>query len=341
MCVWCAYSGTQEAAPILWQSVRDIEGLWAGFYTGMVTQFQGKLHWKKCVGHTGLWKEQFDFSQLPGVCGLMHSRTNSGGDGHFAHPYVGCHGTVAAISQGTTGIYADKIERFIQAGNDLLDKGWSFVDAQFNPEQQYKILLKDGSRVPLSEIAVSVVEDEYLRNHDIVAALRSEASSLLEESATLFLFADQPGLIGFINVDQHLVWQRRKEEVFASVTTLGLPDGYGTEIPGNSVGLISPNGILVEPIDDDIFTLDNRIPKQALDAFRTYLLAHPGSLLGTVVDAALAPLFPHQTLEYRAVTAYRILETLAQNGEIQMTEYFLKGSTGVDGRIFRLSIPTR
>lgn len=336
MCVWCAYSGNKEAAPILWNSVHDIEGIWAGFYTGMVCECQGEFHWRKCVGHTGIWKDQFDFGELPGTCGMLHSRTDSGGDQRFAHPFVGCHRMVAAISQGSTGIFSNCTDRFIQAGNELLDKGWTFDGAEHNPGRQYKIHLKDGSRVPLSEIATSVVEDEYLRSHDIIASLRAEASRLPEESATIFLFADKPGIIGFINVNQRIVWQRRPGEVFASVTTLGLPDGFGTEIPGNTIGTISPDGIHVESIDDALFPIDNRIPKGALTAFRNYVKEHPGALLGHVVDGALAPLFPHQSLEYRAVTGYRILETLVQNNEITMSEAFTAGSTGVEGRVFKL-----
>jgi len=336
MCVWSAYSGTEEAAPLLWKSVHDIEGIWAGFYTGIVTQKDGRLFWRKCEGHTGLWKEQFDFTQIPGTCGMMHSRTNSGGDARFAHPYMACHHVVGAISQGCTGMYSDCIGRFVEAGNELLDKGFSFDDADNNPRQNYKILLKDGSRVPLSEIATSVIEEEYMRTGDVLGALRHEICRLPEESATMFLFADKPGLIAFINVNQHLVWQRRAGQVFMSVTTLGLPGGYGCEIPGNSIGYVTPSEIHIEPIDDSVFTIDNQLPAGALTAFREYLISHPGVLLGNVVDGALAPLFAHNALEYRAALGYRMLETLVQNNEIRLEEEVMKGSTGVDGRVFRL-----
>ena len=89
MCVWCAYAGDQQAAPLLWESLRKIEGLWGGYYTGLVTMDENGLHWEKCVGCTEVWQKQFQLKDFPGCAGLAHSRTPSGGDEHRAHPFVG------------------------------------------------------------------------------------------------------------------------------------------------------------------------------------------------------------------------------------------------------------
>ena len=37
MCVWSAYAGRKQAAPIILEALKRTEGYWAGFYTGIAT----------------------------------------------------------------------------------------------------------------------------------------------------------------------------------------------------------------------------------------------------------------------------------------------------------------
>ena len=60
MCVWSAYAGKKQAAPILLEALKKTEGYWAGFYTGMATCENGVLHFAKCPGHTGFFEKNFD-----------------------------------------------------------------------------------------------------------------------------------------------------------------------------------------------------------------------------------------------------------------------------------------
>ena len=43
MCVWSAYAGKKQAAPIMLEAINKTEGFWAGFYTGLATCHEGKL----------------------------------------------------------------------------------------------------------------------------------------------------------------------------------------------------------------------------------------------------------------------------------------------------------
>ena len=109
MCVWSAYAGKKEAAPLLLEALKKTEGYWAGYYTGIAVCSSSKeINFAKCVGHTGVWEERFNVADLPGNTGIAHSRTNSGGDDNFAHPYVGTEGIVALVSQGSVGIFGEE-----------------------------------------------------------------------------------------------------------------------------------------------------------------------------------------------------------------------------------------
>jgi len=334
MCVWSAYAGNKSAAPLLWESLRRIEGIWAGFYTGLVTLADDGLHWKKCVGCTEVWQKQYRLDDFPGCAGLIHSRTASGGDANRAHPFIGADGVVALVSQGSSGIFKDNVEKFTACGNAMLARGRKCRSA-IKEEATRSFILTDGTRASMSDIVVNAVEEQYLLHGDPVRAMKSVCSSLPEESATIFLFRDRPGFIGFVNVNQHVVYDFEDDGVWLSVTSLGVP-GCAAEIPGNSVGFVTATGEFHrERLTEDYPPIDTRIPEKALPAFRAAIKENPGLSLGKLCDIAVRPLFEHRSLEYRAVTAYRMLETLAAAGEIRFEPELVPGWKDVPGRIFR------
>ena len=314
MCVWCAYAGKREAAPLLWDSLKRIEGIWGGYYTGMVVNDGKQLNWKKCAGHMGIWESRFSLNDLPGTTGLIHSRTASGGDDRRSHPFVGINSEVALVSQGSFGIF--QRDPFIACGNRMLAEGRKCRSAV--ADKTTLPTLSDGTQVCMSDIVVNAVEAEYLKHRDPMAAMLTVCSVLTEESSTIFLFRDRPGFIGFVNANQHVVYDFEQDGVYLSVTRIGLP-GYGTEIPGNSAGYVTADGELYRrPLGKLYQPIDTRIPGGALDAFREYLQQYPRVLLSEVCDKAVRPLLRHEMLEYRAVTAYNILETFYFAGHIKM-----------------------
>ena len=338
MCVWSAYAGDQQAVPLLWESLRKIEGVWGGFYTGLVTMDDGGLHWEKCIGCTEVWQRQYRLEDFPGCAGLIHSRTLSGGGANRAHPFVGANGIVALVSQGSSGIFKDSTAAFTARANEMLARGRKCRSAvPENPDDAARVfMLTDGTRASMSDIVVNAVEEQYLQHGDPVRAMKSVCSSLPEESATIFLFRDRPGFIGFVNVSQHVVCDFEEHSVWLSVTSLGVP-GYAMEIPGNSVGFATVSGEFHrERLTEDYPAIDTRIPEKALPAFRAAIKEHPGLTLGKLCDLAIRPLFAHTTLEYCAVTAYRMLETLANAGAIRFEPTLVPGWEEVPGRIFRI-----
>ena len=197
-------------------------------------------------------------------------------------------------------------------------------------------VLTDGTRASMADICVNAVEEQYLLHGDPVRAMKTVRNSLPSESGSIFLFRDRPGLIGFVNVNQHVVCDFEADSVRLSVTSLGVP-GYAMEIPGNSVGYVTAAGEFHrELLSEDYPVIDTRIPERALPAFRAAVRENPGLTLGKLCDLAIRPLFPHSTLEYRAVTAYRMLETLVQAGEVRFEPELVPGWEGVPGRIFRI-----
>ena len=338
MCVWSAYAGDRQAAPLLWESLRKIEGVWGGFYTGLVTMDEQGLHWEKCAGCTEVWQKQFSLKNFPGCAGMIHSRTLSGGGADRAHPFVGADGVVAAVSQGSAGLFKDEAPKFIACANAMLARGRKCRSAipEVSEDAARIFMLTDGTRASMSDIVVNAVEEQYLQHGDPVRAMKSVCGMLPEESATIFLFRDRPGFLGFVNVNQRVVCDFEEHAVWLSVTSLGVP-GYAMEVPGNSVGFVTASGEFHrERLSGSYPVIDTRIPEKAVGAFRTAVRENPGLSLGKLCDLAICPLFEHVSLEYRAVTAYRALETLVREGEIRLEETLTPGWNNIPGRVFRI-----
>ena len=335
MCVWSAYAGKDEAAPLLWDSLRRIEGVWGGFYTGLVTMDEKGLHWEKCVGCTEVWQKQYQLKDFPGHAGLIHSRTQSGGDAHRAHPFIGAEGIVALVAQGSGGIFKDNTAAFTDCANAMLARGRKCRSAV--PEEASRTFtLTDGTSASMSDIVVNAVEEQYLQHGDPVRAMKTACGSLPQESAMIFLFRDRPGFIGFVNVNQRVVCDFEEDSVWLSVTSLGVP-GYAMEIPGNSVGFVTAAGEFHrERFSENCPEIDTRIPEKVLPVFRSAIRENPGLTLGPLCDLAVRPLFPHTALEYCAVTAWRALEILVRAGEIRFEPASVPGCQGIPGRIFRI-----
>ena len=53
MCVIAGYMGNKQAAPVLLKMLQQEEGLGGGYYSGIATIHEGKLHYEKVVGDAG------------------------------------------------------------------------------------------------------------------------------------------------------------------------------------------------------------------------------------------------------------------------------------------------
>lgn len=336
MCVWSAYAGKKQAAPILLDALKKTEGFWAGFYTGMAVCSDGKLAFEKCVGHTGIFEEQFDLAKIAGCTGIAHSRTNSGGGADRAHPYVGTEGIVALISQGSIGVFADDLSHYSEVARRLYDSGRrlrSGCDPQLvRPNPAF--IMPDGNQVALSDIVVNEIEVEYMKHGDMIKAMRSASSYMLEESCSICIFADKPGVIGFINMNQRVGYSFEEDGVYMGTTQGAFPGAF-MEIPGNSVGYVTADGVYHrEELGN--FKINSTIPDGIVPAMIACLKENPGLLLGNLCDQAVRPCgFVKGELDYHAVAAYRALETLVAADMVRYEEVFSPGSTGIDGRSFR------
>lgn len=334
MCTWSAYTGKKAAAEILWNSLRKVEGVWGGFYTGLATVDDGKIHCLKTLGCTDVWKEKFDLSSLPGCTGIAHSRTNSSGDTRWSHPFSGTNGNICLISQGCSGVFSDGNAAFEKVGNMLLEEGKKFSSADFDTETRYPVL-SDGSQVHVSDVAAQAVEYYYEKLNDPVKALREAFRQLPEEASSVVIFKDRPGVLGFANTNQRMVYQFQDDGVLLSISTFGFEHACGTEIPPNSAGIVTSDSIVIEKLDSR-YQPSYDVPNSIEQACFEFIRNNQGCLISTYADKVLKKMFPNDKLCCRTINAYRILETLILEKKVFLKEEYAQSQLGTPGKIFKI-----
>ncbi len=328
MCVWAGYIGRNEAAPIVHGMIRKIEGLWSGHYSGLVTVDADGFHSGKVVGATRCWDKEYRLADFPGKTGLFHSRTMSGGDREWAHPFVSPTGTIAVVAQGHAGIFSDRKRLFVEAGNRILDSGRHFTSANYSIKGNY-IVLKDGGEVHFSEIVEQAVDLEYVKCGNPLEAIRRGFGALPLESVFVFVFRDVPGAIFVATVNQRAVFSQADDGLYAATTSLAFPGNCTrvTEVPGNTVAELRM-GKAEFTVFDASLEVSGAVPDGLEPAFTQYVEQHPGCCLAHVVDNALKPLFKRTGIECEAVSGYRILEKLVAGGRIRLETVDCRGVDG-------------
>ena len=152
MCNISGYIGDRRAAPVLLEMMRRQEGYCGGYYTGITTLHEGKLYTRKVLGDVARLLAETDAIDLPGNVGVIHSRSNSGGDVRWGHPFVTADEKFSVSLNGATGKYetAAQIEA---AARTLYAQGVRF-DTECAPTDRIKNYpaLENGNRVHTSEV---------------------------------------------------------------------------------------------------------------------------------------------------------------------------------------------
>ena len=127
MCNIAGYVGEKEAAPILIELFRKQEGLFGGFFTGIATHDGARLDYCKIQGELKILLNETNAASLKGKMGIAHSRTPSGGDSLWAHPFVTERdGAVKMcyLANGNGGILAHRIPEAASVADQLEKEGF-------------------------------------------------------------------------------------------------------------------------------------------------------------------------------------------------------------------------
>ena len=331
MCVLCGYIGKEPAAPILLRMGERMQGLWSGYYTGIGTLGDdGVIRHYKTTGYSRHWRERFSTDDLPGTMGFFHSRTNSGGDAKYAHPFVSSDGSTMLVSQGSSGVFAEREQVIVDIANMLLDNGVRFASADSTLTYKKYPVLKDGSQVHVSDIVCEYAAWLHKTIADPLEAVRKTGSDILEEAISLYIFRDHPGHVYTTNVNSRLAIRFKPDSVVMSSSTLAFDDDGGdpVELTSNSVADISLKGIRMERMSGELTVLpikdQNGLTEEVLDWIRK----NPGTIEARIKDQVLNHRCFTDKRELCNAQTHPIMERLLAEGLIRMESKEVPGPAG-------------
>lgn len=144
MCGIAGYIGTREAAPILLDSIKNLE--YRGYDSvGMATLSGGGIHLKKGTGKVSEVGEKLNLASLPGKLGFAHTRWATHGEPSEknAHPHLSSSGKIAIVHNGIIENYLELKEELQRENAAFRSETDSEVIAHLL-EKNYKASLKDA-----------------------------------------------------------------------------------------------------------------------------------------------------------------------------------------------------
>ena len=221
MCNISGYIGDRQAAPILIELMKRQSGYGGGSYTGLATIHEGKIYYAKVIGDVDRLVAETNAMELPGTIGILHSRSNSGGDWKWSHPFISNDESFAYVANGSAGSFRD-VERRDVMTQMLEKKGVKFTSA--GPAIEHYPRLSDGQGVHVSETMCHLADYYIKEGCTPVEGLRKAFLTDPAEIVALALHVSCPDRILAARHNQPMMLGRTATEMFLGTTALSFPD---------------------------------------------------------------------------------------------------------------------
>ena len=317
MCNVAGYLGKRPAAPALLEMLEREEGFAGGYYTGIATVADGELHCEKVVGDVATLCRETDAEKLPGTVGIAHSRSKSGGDREWAHPFVDCDERMAYIANGHAGFFEDK-RRASAIATRLAAAGHRFRARVSEPIGSYPVLA-DGTCVHTSEVMCHLIQSLVGECRGQIEAMRKAFMGFPAEIVGLMVHADTPDCVVASRINQPLVIGRAAYATYLATTPLAFPDSdteWLTPMPVNSTAAVYRERVHILPFDPPPGKVADLLPCAAGSERMLELLADRKAHGVQAFKDATAPLWPGDAAPQKDMMVYEILRGLYREGRI-------------------------
>jgi glucosamine 6-phosphate synthetase-like amidotransferase/phosphosugar isomerase protein len=226
MCNIACYIGKKNAAPILVEMMKKQEGYGGGYYTGISTQYNGELYNAKVVGDISNFLSETDGINFPGTTGFLHSRSNSGGDAMWGHPFLSPNKSISYIANGAAGVYLTEElkSKRSKIAADLEEKGYAFASKTEGVIGDYPVL-PDKTAVHMSDVVCQYVSYLIDNGMDADQAMSEAFSVLPSEVVGLILHCNIPGKIFVSRMNQPMMIGITDDgDTYMATTALAFPE---------------------------------------------------------------------------------------------------------------------
>lgn len=324
MCNIAGYVGNDRAAPILLEMMARQEGLDGGFYTGIATIHRQKLYYRKVVGHVSTLIEQTDAMDLPGTMGIIHSRTKSGGDVEWGHPFVDEHEKMAYVANGAGGILEQLRDKNLVA-QQLFDAGHIFNSRTTGTTGNYP-RLSDGTSLHVSDVMCHLIESYIPKSGDPIQAMGQAFMAFPAEIVGLMIHVDIPDCIVATRINQPMLIGRDENATYLATTALAFPDLQCIwPMPTTATAAVYGDHIHILPFESPGYTVANIYPwAEAYTKILDALSDGEPKILPDLTKVT-GDLWPDGVVPQNTMMVYEILRALYRADQISFDTVYIDG----------------
>ncbi len=336
MCNIAGYIGKRNAAPILIEMMKKQEGYGGGYYTGMSTQYEGKLYTAKVIGDTENFLNETDGINFPGTTGFMHSRSNSGGDVEWGHPFLSAEKNISYIANGSAGIFLTDHMKSLRSktATELEEKGYVFASKTKGEIGNYPVL-PDNTCIHMSDLMCQYITYFIDTGMETDQAMSKSFSMLPSEVVGLILRNDVTGRIFVSRVNQPMMIGITDDgDTYLATTALAFPDDVKFRIidllPHSTTCEVYQGGYRVSAypiLIDNVADITPYIWHHAYRRLEEILKDKKNEPLG-IGDAikACADLWTEGKIRQGAPLAYEIIRSFKNEGRLGIAHIPVKGA---------------
>lgn len=313
MCNIAGYVGTKQAAPILIDMMRRQEGFDSGFYTGIATIHEGKIHFAKVVGNLDALLAETNAANLPGTIGFIHGRTPGGKkqDREWGHPFTSIRDgepVSAFVLNGCSRFFDPVIPNRIPVAQRVLKAGYTFQSAVYNPEAGFR--LPGDTAIHYVDLLCQLTTMHVDQGMDTITAIREAVCEIPSESVSLFLSKTTPNGITYARMNFPMHLNFASHGAYLATTPMAFPEDAGEPqlLPAFSSGFVTKDSLCLKPFPNPpatIAPLDSQAYQKAYDIIYQALHQEGGVTLYTCGD--ITSCFEQADLIPGGATKYRIL----------------------------------
>jgi len=325
MCNIAGYVGTKPAAPLLIEMMRKQEGFDSGFYTGIATFHEGKIHYAKVVGDLETLVNTTDAAALPGTVGFIHGRTPGGpGENHeWAHPFTTVRNGVvesALVENGCIRFFDPLLPNRIATAEKLRQDGYTFQSAFHCPERAFH--LANGDTMHYIDVLCQLVTQKIHNGMDAVTALAEAECEYPTEMVALFLSVTEPDAICWTRTNFPMHLNFVEHGAYLATTPMAFPEDAGEPylLPPMSSGKVTRNSLFLRPFANPPATvapIDSRVYQSVYNMVYEKLHQEGGVTLYTSGDST--PFFEEADLRPNGAVKYRVLYDINRQEPIKIT----------------------
>ena len=319
MCNIAGYVGDKQAAPILIEMIKKQEGFAGGFYTGIATIHEGKIHYAKLTGDTDTLLKETNALNLPGTIGIIHSRSKSGGGDSWAHPFIGMRGgkeCEAYVANGYAGKFAICDKEYGALIKELRDDGCKFTS-------------ENHQTVHMSDVMCQLIARNIAGGDEADKAIENAFCTMPNEIVGLLLSLTKPDRIFWGRINRPMMLSFLSGGAYISTTAMAFPDDCSKVItlPVNSSGYVKCDGFEVKPFEKAparVAEINEGIFEKGIA--ETQKALKEGEKTFKQIEKKLDTLFPDGNCGQGALLGYEVLRFLKNSNKINIITSMTEGA---------------